>query len=236
MVAIRPTLWLAAVPSLLAAVAIGIAASEARRLGAPVRRRVSLELRGLKESGLARPLLPVMMFEIGNVSTTLLILRSTDLLEHGSRGLTAATSLAVLIYAAHNLFAAAVAFTGGHWIDRIGPAPVFGAGAVLYVAAYTIFATAGHLVPIVVIAFVLAGSGIGLAEAAESTLVARLLPPTLRGSGFGVLGALQALGGLASSAVVGLLWVAISPTVGFLYAAAWMALTAAVLVRRSVQG
>ncbi len=222
---VRPTLWLAAAPALLAAGAIGIAASAARSLGAPVRRRVSLELRGLREAGLTRPLLPVAMFEVSNVSTTLLILRSTDLLHHGSRPLSTATTLAVLIYAAHNLFAATAAFAGGRWIDRAGPRPAFAAGAGLYVAAYIAFAFPAHAWPILVIAFALAGSGIGLAEASESTLVAQLLPPSLRGSGFGILGALQAFGGLASSAIVGLLWVAVSPTAGFVYAAAWMAIT-----------
>lgn len=223
---VRPTLWLAAVPALLAALAIGVAASEARRLRVPVRRRVSLELRGLREAGLARPLLPVLMFEISNVSTTLLILRSTDLLHHGSRTLTEATSLAVLVYAGHNVFAAAVALIGGRWIDRVGPGPVFATGAAVYVAAYVAFALPIHAWFALLIAFTLAGSGIGLAEAAESTLVARLLPDSLRGGGFGVLGALQSFGGLASSAVVGLLWVSVSPAVGFAYAAGWMALSA----------
>jgi hypothetical protein len=32
----------------------------------------------------------------------------------------------------------------------------------------------------------------------------------------------QSLGDFASSAVVGLLWTAVSPTVGFAYAAGWM--------------
>jgi MFS family permease len=228
---VRSTLYLAAVPSVLAALAIPIAASEARKLGGQARRRVSLELHGLREAGLVGPLLPIAMFEIANVSSTLLILRSTDLLHHDGRTLTAATSLAVLVYAGHNLFAAGVALVGGHWIDRIGPRVVFATGAALYVAAYAAFALPLHAWPALLAAFSLAGSGIGLAEAAESTLVARLLPASLRGSGFGVLGGLQAFGGFASSAVVGLLWSAVSPTVGVLYAATWMLLAAAASAR-----
>jgi hypothetical protein len=68
----------------------------------------------------------------------------------------------------------------------------------------------------------LAGSGIGLAETAQSALVARLLPDSLRGSGFGLFGRMPALGDFASSAIVGLLWVAVSPEAGFIYAAALM--------------
>jgi MFS family permease len=228
---IRPALWLAAVPSTLAAVAIGVAAAEARRLRPRIGRRVSLELRRLRQAGLARAMLPVAMFEVGNVSTTLLILRSTDLLHHGGRSATAATSLAVLIYAAHNLFAAAVSLVGGRWIDRGGPGRVFAAGAAVYVVAYLGFALPIHAWAFLLLAFTIAGSGIGLAEAAQSTLIARLLPDDLRGSGFGVLGGLQAFGGLVSSAAVGLLWTATSPTVAFVYAAAWMALSAGASVR-----
>lgn len=76
--------------------------------------------------------------------------------------------------------------------------------------------------------FALAGAGIGLAETAESALVARLLPDHVRGSGFGLLGGVQAAGDLLASAVVGLLYAAVSPLVGFAYAGAWMALSLAV--------
>lgn len=228
---IRPTLYLAAVPTVLAALAITVAANEARKLGGQVRHRINLELRALRNAGLVRPMLPIAMFEVANVSTTLLILRSTDLLRDNGRTLTAATSLAVIIYAGHNAVGAVVAFAGGRWIDRVGPRRVFATGAALYVAAYAAFALPLHSWVALLAAFSLAGSGIGLAEAAESTLVGRLLPESLRGSGFGVLGGLQAFGGFASSAVVGLLWSAVSPTVGFLYAAGWMVLAAATSTR-----
>jgi hypothetical protein len=48
------------------------------------------------------------------------------------------------------------------------------------------------------------------------------LPDRLRGSGFGLLGLVQAGGDLVACAVVGLLWATVSPTAGFAYAAAWM--------------
>lgn len=55
--------------------------------------------------------------------------------------------------------------------------------------AYAGFAAPSHFWPLLLLAFTLAGSGIGLAETAESALVARTLPDDLRGSGFGLLGA-----------------------------------------------
>jgi MFS family permease len=111
---------------------------------------------------------------------------------------------------------------GGHWIDRASPRVVFGAGAALYVLAYAGFAADIHQWWWLLIAFTLAGSAIGLAETAESAVFARALPDHLRGSGFGVLGGVQAVGDLVSTGVVGVLYTAISPTAGFGYAAAWM--------------
>lgn len=224
-IGVRPTLLLAAVPGLFAALAITVAAREAGRIvSAPVgRRRLRLNLDQLRQAGLIRALTPVVLFECGNVATTLLILRATDLLHHGGRGLAAATSLAILMYAGHNVVAAAASLAGGGLVDRIGTRPVFAAGAAGYVLAYLGLAAGTHDWPWLLGVFALAGAGIGLAEVAESTLVAHAVPDRLRGSGFGLLGVVQAGGDLVSSAVVGLLWTVVSPTVGFGYAAAWMA-------------
>jgi len=102
------------------------------------------------------------------------------------------------------------------------------------VLAYAGFAIQWHDWPPLLIAFTLAGSGIGLAETAESALVAGMLPDHLRGTGFGLLGGVQSVGDFLSSALVGLLYVVVSPAVGFAYAAAWMAASvmgSALLVR-----
>ena len=235
---IRPALYLSAVPGIFAAVAITVAAAEARRAHNPGSRGTRLELSGLREAGLLRPLVPIAAFELGNVATTLLILRATTLLHHGDRTAAAATSIAVLIYAGHNLSGSFVAYGGGHWLDRAGPRIVFASGGVLYIAAYALFALPLRSWPLLVVPFVLAGSAIGLAETAESALVARMLPDRLRGSGFGLLGGVQSLGDFASSAAVGLLWAATSPSVAFAYAAGWMAISvlAAGLVTPSSRG
>ena len=224
-IGIRPTLYLSAVPGFFAAAAITVAAAEARRAHHAVPRRARFDFSGLREAGLMRPLLPISAFELGNMATTLLILRATTLLHHGERSLTAATSIAVLIYAGHNLVATFAAYGGGHWLDRVGPRIVFATGGLLYVVAYTLFALPLESWPFLVVPFFLAGGGIGLAETAESALVARLLPDRLRGSGFGVLGGVQSFGDFGSSAAVGLLWTLVSPTAAFFYAAGWMAVS-----------
>ena len=148
----------------------------------------------------------------------------------GGRSPTAAAAAAILLYAGHNLAAAIVALAGGAWVDRVGPRLVFAAGAGAYVPAHGGLAFPIHRWPLLAGWFCLAGAGIGLAETAESTLVARLLPDRLRGSGFGLLGGLQSVGDFLSSAIVGLLYVAVAPAVGLAYAAAWMVLAVAVTV------
>jgi MFS family permease len=224
---VRHAILLAIVPGVLAAVAITIAARETRRVvGAPAgRRTLALNLRELRRAGLARVLTPVALFELGNVATTLLILRATGLLHSHGRDLTAATSLAILLYAAHNAAATVASLGGGQLVDRWGPRLVFSGGATVYVAGYVIFAVGSAAWPLLLWAFLLSGVGIGFAETAESTVVARGLPEHLRSNGFGVLGLTQAVGDLGSTVVAGVLWSLVSPALAFGYAAAWMAMS-----------
>lgn len=224
-VGVRHAIYFSIIPGLLAAIAITVAAKEASKLATPIKRRLKIEFKALKEAGLLKPLLPIAFFELGNIATTLLILRATQLLTTETRSLTAAASLAILIYAAHNAFGAIVALIGGHWIDKAGPKVVFATGAFIYILAYLGFAASFHSWVWLLGVFILAGTAIGLSETAESTLVARILPDHLRGSGFGLLGGLQSFGDFASTAVVGLLYTVVSPTAGFIYAAAWMVLS-----------
>lgn len=225
---VRHTILLAFIPGVLAAAAITLAARQARATLSTTagKRTLQFNLRELWHAGLPRVLVPVACFELGNVATTLLILRATDLLHSGAdpgRSLTTATSLAILLYAAHNAVAALTSVAGGYVVDRIGPRVVFGTGAAVYIGAYALFAWNQHAWAILLGGFALAGAGIGLAETAESSSVALQLPDRLRGNGFGVLGLVQAFGDFGATVVAGILWAAVSPTVAFTYAAAWMA-------------
>lgn len=222
---IRPALYLAAVPGLFAALAIIVAAREARRdahaPSQPVAGR--LHLAALRDAGVLRALLPVTLFEFGNVATTLLILRTTQLFSSPQRSLTAAASLAILIYACHNAVATVTSLLAGRWYDRAGPRAVFATGAAVYVIGYGLFAAGLHSVVVTVVAFCAAGAGIGLAEPTESAVVSQRLPDRLRGSGFGVLGAVQAAGDVVATVVAGILYTVVSPAAAFGYAAAWIA-------------
>ena len=222
---LRQTILLSIIPGILAAALITVAAREARRVAAAqpsVRRTLRLQWGRLRQAGLGRVLLSVACFELGNVATTLLILRATGLLADGGRSLTAATSVAILLYAGHNAVAAVSSLVAGQLCDRRSPRLVLILGAVVYVASYGLLAVGVSAWPLLLGAFALAGVGIGFAETAESTAVAQALPEELRGNGYGALGLTQALGDLGSTAVAGILWALLSPAAAFGYAAAWM--------------
>jgi MFS family permease len=227
-IGIRPALLVAFIPGLIAAGAITVAATEARRtLAAPAgRRTLSLNLKELRKAGLMEPLGAIATFELANVATTLLILRATQLLDTDARTTAAATSIAILMYAGHNAAAAVTSLYAGHFVDRIGPRPVLAGGAAVYVGSYALFAWQQHgWVPLLA-GFVLAGIGIGCAETAQTSLVALALPDRLRGNGFGLLGLVQSFGDLGATVVAGLLWSAMSGSAAFVYLTGWMAAAA----------
>jgi MFS family permease len=223
-IGVRPALYLAAIPGLLAAVAIIFAARQSRHGPHPDGRSSArrLDLRALRDAGTLRALVPVLLFEFGNLATTLLILRATQLLTTPQRSVATATSVAILMYAGHNVVATFASLVAGHWFDWAGPRVVFATGAVIYVIAYCGFAAGSHSAVVVALAFAGAGAGIGFAEPTESAVIAQLLPDRLRGSGFGVLGAVQSTGDLVATVVAGLLYTLASPAVAFGYAASWM--------------
>ena len=131
---------------------------------------------------------PPTLFELGNVATTLLILRATELLHTDGRTLARATSLGILLYAAHNAAATLASLAGGR--SMIGStlvrcSPREPACTRL---AYLGFPAQTRAWMLLLAAFALAGVGVGLAETAESTLGAQSLPDCLRGNSFGLLG------------------------------------------------
>jgi Arabinose efflux permease len=231
---VRTTILLAFIPGLLAAVAISIAVGEARTSlsTGQAKARLSLNLRELRSEGIVGTLVPISMFELGNLANTLLILRATDLLTGAGWQAGAAAGVAVLCYAGHNAVAVVGSLVGGHLIDRLGPRLVFGLGAGSFVLAYLTFAF-GDGLDAVIGGFALAGFGIGLAETAESAVVALSTSTEHRSHAFGLLGLVQSIGDLGATVVAGILWSAVSPQLAFGYAAAWMA--ASVLSGRLVR-
>ncbi|MDH4112059.1 MAG: MFS transporter [Actinomycetota bacterium] len=220
-VGLRRAMILSIVPGLLAALAMLAAVRHVRRASARDRRPIRLQVRPVLRGSLGRLFAGMGAFEFGNCAATLLILRATELLEPG-RGQGRSASLAVLLYVAYNLAATLTSLPAGHLGDRRGTRLVLLGGAVAFLAAYLVFAGVGASVPVLAVGFVSAGVGIGAVETAEHAAVATRAPEAIRGSAFGLLAALQSAGNLVASAVAGVLWTAFSPTVAFVWLAAWM--------------
>lgn len=219
-IGIRDAIFLSVIPGLLAALAIVYAV---RRLQRPKERRtapVRIVVRPLLRGPLGRLLVSVALFEAGNVAATLLILRTTELLAP-SQGTISATTTGIALYVGYNVAATLAALPAGRLADAYGPRVVFAAGVACFALAYLVFA-AGSSIPILGLAFVLAGIGIGAAETAENAAVAALAPSAMRGSAFGLLAGIQSAGDFIASAVVGLVWTLVSPTLAFGMAAALM--------------
>ncbi len=165
-------------------------------------------------------LVAVGIFGLGDFARSLLILRVSELLGHGEHSMAPALT-AVALYVGHNLVHALSAYSIGVLAGRyratrllcVGYA-CFAAMAVGFVVAPTT-PSVGYLA----VLFVLAGLAMSAQEVLEGTVAAEMLPASIRGTGYGALAAINGIGDLAASAVVGWLWSARSPEAGFVYAA-----------------
>lgn len=230
---VRTAILISVVPGLLAALAIVYAIRQARVPAARERRTLRFQVRPILRGQLGRLIGAFALFEVGNLAATLLILRATDLLAPG-HGLQSATQIALGLYTGYNLAATLVSFPAGKLADRLGPRGpllVVAVGVLAFLLAYVLFAATGPAVVVLAVAFVAAGIGIGCAETAEHAAVATLAPEHLRGSAFGLLATVQALGNLLASVIAGLLYTVASPAVAFGYTASCMALALAALTR-----
>jgi MFS family permease len=218
-VSVRTAMLVSVVPGLLATLAILYAIRHAPRLTERVRQPIRLHVRPVLRGRLGRFMVGVACFELGNVAATLLILRAVDVFGLG-RSHSAATQLALLLYALYNLAATVSSIPAGRTGDRYGMSPVLVVGVLLFLVAY--LGLAGGGIPLLVLAFVAAGLAIGCIETAQHAAVATVAPVELRGSAFGLLATVQSFGNLAASAVAGLIWSVVSASAAFLYLAAWM--------------
>lgn len=100
------------------------------------------------------------------------------------------------------------------------------AGVILFALAFALLSVNTASILLLAVPFLAAGIAIGCVETPEHSAVAALTPIQLRGSAFGLLATIQAVGNLAASAIAGLLWTAGSASVAFIYLTVWMAVAA----------
>ena len=228
----RTVFLLTAVPGLLSALVFAIVVREQRR--APNHAlRFWTTLRTLP-ARLRRALVGVGLFGIGDFSHTLLILAAIQLLTP-HMGAVHAAGVAALLYVVHNITYALAPFPVGTLSDRWGRRGLlsmgYALGAVVSVALGALVAHGSAGIAWLVFIFGTAGVMQGVVDTLEGAMIADFVGIEIRGTAYGVLGTVNGVGDLASSAIVGLLWT-LHPMWGFGYAATAMA-AGAVLIQRA---
>jgi MFS family permease len=163
-------------------------------------------------------LLAVGLFGIADFAPTLMILRATTVLEP-KLGLLEAAQMAALLYTLRNVVYALASFPIGALSDRFSRTRYLAVG---YGVAVVTFLGFAFVVPAVwwfVIFFSLAGVFIAWEDTMEGVAVRDYVRTEIAGTAYGVLGVVNGIGDFVSSLIVGLLWVAVSPMAGFIYAA-----------------
>jgi MFS family permease len=164
-------------------------------------------------------LVGVLLFGMGDFSRTFLILIAAGGLKENQGMASGTLSIAVLLYAMHNLISAFAAFPAGHLGDRFGKGKILVAGYALGVVTNLMLAFAGGSLPVIIAAIAVSGVYIAIEETLEKATVAQILPRELKSLGFGILACANAVGDMASSVYVGTLMGAGRSTLAFSIAA-----------------
>jgi MFS family permease len=131
-----------------------------------------------------------------------------------------AGSIAVFLYTIRNVAQAIADYTVGSISDKIGKKILLAfVGFFLFgvVSIGFIYTTTNFYY--FMILFILSGISAAGYTALEKAYAADLLPPHIRGTGYGVLNTIDGIGDFISSFVVGTIWVLISPNLAFIYSA-----------------
>jgi MFS family permease len=206
--------WLAAIPGVLAALSIVVLVRE--RDHPKLSGTTFVSSLGLLPAPYRRYLAGVFIFGCGDFSHTLLIMYAVQsLTPHFGAS---AAAIAVQFYALHNFLYAAGAYPAGALADKFGKGRFLIAAYALAALMNLLLALAAPSIATLLLVFILAGAGYALQQSLERAIAADLAPIEVRSTGFGVLAAVNGVGDLLSSAIVGVLWTAFSPAVGFSYA------------------
>ena len=165
-----------------------------------------------------RFLLAVTLFGMADFAPTLMILRATTVLEP-QFGILGAARLAALLYTLRNIVYAVASFPIGALSHKFSRTRYLAAG---YAVAFITFLGFTFVVPSVlwfVIFFSLAGVFIAWEDTIEGVAVRDYVRTEIAGTAYGALGVANGIGDFASSIIVGALWAAFSPMLGFGYAA-----------------
>lgn len=216
----RHVMFASLLPGLLAFLSIVLLVRETPAAVRSTRARSILG--SLRDTGkpFRRYLGAILLFGSGDFSRTLLIFYATQHLT-GSVFSWKTGTLAIALYVLHNAVSSLAAFPIGALTDRVGRRPVLLAGYVFAAATTAGFALLPPTPGALAVLFICSGVYIASEEVVEKAYAVELLPREVRGTGLGVLAAVNGAGDFVSSALVGMLWAAFPATEapGFLVAA-----------------
>jgi len=216
---VRTLFWLTAIPGAATLLVLWLGVNET---GSAAAARPADESRSEPADArrLARFLLPLAIFTLGNASDVFLLLKAG-----GER--TPLVTLPLLWVGLH-VVKMLTSVPGGWLADRLGRRPVIAAGWIFYAAIYAGFAFAESTAGIAGL-FLAYGLYHGLTEAAERALVSEIAPKRAQGTAFGWYHFTLGMATLAASVLFGGLWQVAGAKAAFLTSAALAALAAALL-------
>lgn len=220
---LRTLFVLSLIPGLSAPIAFALLVRETRRVANP-----KLQLWGAV-GDFPRPyfrfLTGVGLFGVGDFSPTLLILGASTLLSPVA-GPVRAAQLAALLYVLRNAVYAASSFPLGALSDRKSKPKMLAvgyalAGIVAVGMAAMFWIGSRAMLPLMAI-FIVSGVFAAAQDTLEGAIPPSLIGTEKRGTAYGLLGAVNGVGDLVASAMVGTLWTLVSPVAAFAIAAALM--------------
>ena len=228
----RTIFLLSLIPGLSAPVIFALIVRETRRQPRPGMKLIA-SVRQLPEP-FRNFLAAVGLFGSGDFSPTLLTLAAATLLR-AAHGPVRAAELAALLYVIRNAVYAGASFPIGALADRMAKPPLLSVGyfCAAFVAAATalLFIKGSATFPALAGVFVVAGIFAAAQDTLEGAIPPDLTDPQMRGTVYGTLGAVNGVGDLVASALVGTLWTVVSPVAGFGAAAVLMTTGAIALLR-----
>lgn len=212
-ISIKSIFFLTWIPGFLAMVCFAVFIKNRRETHA----KVSSLVQGMNgfSKDYRRFLTAVTFFGMSDFAHTLLIYWA-GILMTPIYGFAKAASLAILLYACHNLIHALAAYPMGRLADKVGKLRVltFGYGAACLMFLLLAFAKGNFWFLLII--FLLGGFYLAIEETLERAVTGDLLAKEIKGTGYGVLATLNGIGDLFSSFVVGILLSWGSPALAFL--------------------
>lgn len=206
-VSVREVFLLTLIPGIAAALFIAFVVREAPQDPGPTR-PLSASVRALPPR-FRRFLVGVGLAGLGDFANTFLILWATQAWTP-RLGVARAASTAIAFYVGYNVVYTISCSVAGRLADRFAKHAVLATGYGLGVIPAVALVLPGDSYAKYAVVFGMTGVYMGFYETVESASAAELLPPDLRGAGFGVLATVNGIGDVVSSLLVGALW-AVSP-------------------------